>query len=141
FILEKIFCILARRVGGRDSYTWLLFGVLVDIALAEKDVARALELLPQVEVWGRQGYFLRVAEAAEKDRPEAALGLYRDLAEKAIGQRKRASYQEAAAYLKKVRSLHERLGSGEAWSRYIAELRSRYARFPALLEELAAKGL
>lgn len=117
------------------------FGVLVDIALAEKDVVRALEMLPRVEVWGRQEYLLRVAEAAGKDYPEAALRLYRDLAEKAIGQRKRASYQEAAAYLKKVRSLHERLGTGEAWSRYIAELRRRYARFPALLEELAAKGL
>ncbi|MEW6276130.1 MAG: DUF6880 family protein [Bacillota bacterium] len=117
------------------------FGVLVDIALAEKDVARALELLPRVEVWGRPEYLLKVAEAAVKDHPEAALGLYRDLAEKAIGERKRASYQKAAAYLKKVRSLHERLGTGKAWSRYIAELRGRYARFPALLEELAAKGL
>lgn len=117
------------------------FDTLVDIALEEKDVARALELLPRVEAWGRQNCLLKVAEAAGKDHPEAALRLYRELAEEAIGRRKRSSYQEAAAYLKKVRALHERLGVGEAWNRYIAGLRSRYARFPALLEELTARGL
>ncbi|SHJ53014.1 SWIM zinc finger family protein [Desulfofundulus thermosubterraneus] len=117
------------------------FGVLVDIALEEKDVARALELLPRVEVWNRQNYLLKVAGAAKDNHPEEALKLYRDLAEEAIGRRKRTSYQEAAGYLKKVRALHERLGTGEAWNRYITGLRSKYARYPALLEELAARGL
>lgn len=113
----------------------------MDIVLEEKDVARALELLPRLKVWNRQNYLLKVAEVAVKNHPEAALRLYGELAEEAIGRRKRSSYQEAAAYLKKVRALHERLGAGEAWNRYIAGLRRRYARFPALLEELAARGL
>ncbi len=54
------------------------FGALIEIALHEKDVARALELLPRVDTrpgWDYRDYRWEVARAAEKDHPQAAIRL------------------------------------------------------------------
>ena len=116
-------------------------GALIDLALHEGNVARALELVSRREGWGWVNYRLKVANAAGKNHPEAAIGLYRELVEAAVGQRKRTGYQEAAGYLKRIRNLHQRLGSRPAWEEYIGSLRRKYARFPALQEELDRAGL
>jgi uncharacterized Zn finger protein len=78
-------------------------GALVDIALYEGEVARALELLPEVR-GGWHDYQCEVAQAAEKDYPQAAIALYQELAEAAIARRSRGSYQRAAAHLKRAKS-------------------------------------
>ena len=104
-------------------------------------MARALELVSRREGWGWVDYRLKVANAAEKNHPEAAIGLYREQVEAAVGRRKRTGYQEAAGYLKRIRNLHQRLGSRPAWEEYIRSLRRKYASFPALQEELDRAGL
>jgi uncharacterized Zn finger protein len=109
---------------------------LIEIALHEGDVARALELLPRVSGWGWRDYKSEVAQAAEKDHPEAALSLYKEVVEQAIGRRGRDSYQEAAEYLKRVKKLYKRLNAQSDWDGYIQGLRTQYARLPALQEEL-----
>ena len=112
-------------------------GALIEIALAEKDVARALELLPRVErQWGWRDYRWEVAQAAEKSHPQAAIALYREMTERAIGERQRGSYQTAAEHLKRVKTLYERLGAQSDWAAYLQALRTQYANLPALQDEM-----
>ena len=58
-----------------------------------------------------------------------------------IAQQGRQNYQQACRLLARVRALYERLGEGETWVRYIADLRERNRRLRALMEELAAAGM
>jgi uncharacterized Zn finger protein len=99
-------------------------------------VARALELLPRVERHGWQDYRQEVAEAAEKERPREALALYQEMAECAIGERQRSSYQKAGQHLKRAKALYKRLEEQDDWDAYLRELRERYANLPALQDEL-----
>ena len=82
---------------------------LIEIALDEGNAARALELLPRVERHAWRDYKQEVAEAAEKDHPQEALALYREMAERAIAERHRGAYQQAAQHLKRVKALSKRL--------------------------------
>jgi uncharacterized Zn finger protein len=84
---------------------------------------------------------LRVAEAAEAERPREALELYRKHAEGLIGLQGRERYQAAARLLKKVKTLYDRLDEAEAWTRYVASLRTKYKRQRAFLEELQSARL
>ena len=55
--------------------------------------------------------------------------------------RDRKRYELASTYLVKVRALYEKLGEGEAWTRYITALREQHRNLRALKEELARAGL
>ncbi len=111
------------------------FGPLIRIALDEKDLHRALELLPQVADES-QIYSAEVARAAEKNFPEAALIIYQDMAERAINGRNRLWYQRAVEYLKKVKKLHERSGRKNEFAPYVQALKTKYAKLSSLQEEL-----
>lgn len=131
--------------------------LLIQIALDEGDIDRALQLLKGVEKKDRPGYSyvyisgygysgfnaltLQVAQAAEELRPQEAIELYRDLVEKLIAQRGRQNYQEACKHLTKIRALYEKSGESAAWSRYITTLREQNRNLRALKEELAHAGL
>jgi tetratricopeptide (TPR) repeat protein len=115
------------------------FGALIEIALHEKDVARALELLPRVSLrpgWGYHDYRWDVARAAEKDHPQAAIRLYQELAERDIGHKSRESYRNAIEHLRRVKKLSERIGARNEWDKYLAALRARYPTLRALHDEL-----
>ncbi|HET90512.1 MAG TPA: hypothetical protein ENN99_07220 [Chloroflexi bacterium] len=115
--------------------------LLVDIALEEGDVERALEIARQpgalvgVERWDR------LAQAAEARFPRDSMGFYRRMAERAIAGRGRASYQVAAGYLRRLRDLHLRLGEAADWQAYIDRLRQEHHRLRALQDELNKAGL
>lgn len=111
------------------------FGSLVDIALHEGDVARALELLPRVSD-GWHDYKWQVAQAAEKEHPHAAITLYQELAERAIAGRSRGAYQQATTYLKRAKQLYGRLKAPVDWETYVQALRTRYSTLRALHDEL-----
>jgi uncharacterized Zn finger protein len=111
------------------------FGALVEIALHEGDVARALELLPRVR-GGWHDYKWDVAQAAEKTHPYAAIALYQELAEAAIAHRSRSAYEQAAAHLKRAKTLYGRLHATADWQIYLQTLRTRYANLRALQDEL-----
>jgi uncharacterized Zn finger protein len=115
------------------------FGVLIEIALEEGDVERALELLPQTKPqwgWMSVNYRGRVAEAAEKDYPPVAISLYKEMAEEAIERKQRSAYQEAVEYLKRIKKLYPRTSTPQGWDAYLRGLRTKYERLRALQEEL-----
>jgi uncharacterized Zn finger protein len=114
-------------------------GELIEIALDEKDVARALELLSRVKIsgWNSSDYKWEVAQAAEKEHPQAAIALYQELAERSIGNRTRGAYQQAADYLKRARKLVAKLDGEEQWKGYLQDLRVRHPTLRALHEELS----
>jgi uncharacterized Zn finger protein len=115
--------------------------LLINIALDEENVARALEIVSQPKAWLGAETLLRVAQTAEADHPRAALEVYRSQAEQAIRGKNRASYALAAEYLGRVRELYRRLGEENIWQAYITRLREEYRRLWALKEELDKVGL
>jgi len=116
------------------------FALLIEIALEEGDVPRALELLPKMKsAWGWDGgqkYKLKVAETAEKGHPQVSITFYKEMAEQAIERKNRSAYQEAIERLKRVKALYERLKASSEWDSYIQSLRTKHERLKALQEEL-----
>jgi catechol 2,3-dioxygenase-like lactoylglutathione lyase family enzyme len=127
--------------------------LLIEIALDEGDIDRALYLLKGMakkDSYGyiyNEGYYsygdiaLQVARATEETRPREAIELYRQRAERLIVQRGRQNYQQACTFLAKMRALYEKLGDGETWKGYVTALREQNRNLRALKEELANAGL
>jgi uncharacterized Zn finger protein len=118
--------------------------LLMQIALREGEIDRALELLP-----GVLRHFLlvaidlavQVAQVAEEPRPRAALELYRQRVAQLIAQRGRGNYVEACHLLVKMRDLHAYLDEDNVWIGYLAALREQHRPLRALKEELVAEAL
>jgi uncharacterized Zn finger protein len=120
---------LKKLEGGNN------IGSLIEIALHEGDVARALELLPRVrDSWS--DYEGKVAKAAEEDFPKESIAIYKKKAEKAISGRTRNAYSNAAYILKDVKRVYEKIKAKSEWTEYIKDLRAKYANLPALQDEL-----
>ena len=127
--------------------------MLVEVALDEGDIERALQLLKVTKPLGPESYqwqydyartpevALKVAERTEEAYPRASIDLYQQHVERLIAGRGRSNYQVACSYLAKIRSLYEKLDETELWTTYIAWLRKRHSRLSTLKEELAAAGL
>lgn len=128
---------LLQSLEGQEQWSLLL-----QIALEEGDVARALELLPRLGgKWYSGRYDLQVAEAAERDYPQEALKIYLQRVEGLIGARGRDNYRTAAELLIRVRELYHSHDASRTWQDYIADLRDRHGRLPALQDELNKAGL
>ncbi len=109
---------------------------LLEIALHEQDIDWALTLLPTLQGWNVVGETLKVAKAAEKLQPEAAISLYRKIITDVIARKNRSAYQEAIRYLETVKSLYELLQQRFHWQTYIQSIRANYPTLRALQEEL-----
>src|SRR6266566_2925719 len=126
---------------------------LVEAALDEGDIERALQLLKATKPSGPDGYqwqydyartpdvALKAAEHAEEMYPRASIDLYQQHVERLIAGRGRSNYQVACSYLVKIRSLYEKLDETGQWTTYIAWLRKRHSRLSTLKEELVSVGL
>jgi uncharacterized Zn finger protein len=126
---------------------------LVEVALDEGDIERALQLLQATKPHGLESYqwkynyalapevALKTAERAEEAYPHASIDLYQQYAEQLITRHGRANYQVACRYIAKIRSLCEKLDETEQWTSYIAWIRKRHSRLSTLKEEMAAAGL
>lgn len=141
---------LATQTGVWDHLRSTLLGnldtqryatLLIDVALDEGNVERALEILSQPGALMRAETQLRVAQAAEADHPRAAIEIYQSRAERAIAARGRGNYVMAAELLLRVRDLYRRLGKESTWQGYITRLREEHRRLRALKEELQRAGL
>jgi uncharacterized Zn finger protein len=108
------------------------FGPLTEIALHERDVSRALELLPRMQPWEQGHYPWQVAPAAEKSHAREALALYTELVEHAIRGRDRRIYQQAVQYPKRMKAVYKSLEAASDWDSYLQSLRARYRHLPAL---------
>jgi uncharacterized Zn finger protein len=109
---------------------------LIEIALHEQDIDRALALVLQLPGGQTVAQTLNVAAAAEKLKPEAAIVLYRKIIADVIARKNRSAYQEAVRYLETVKSLYESLQQTARWQIYIKEIRAKYPTLRALQEEL-----
>jgi catechol 2,3-dioxygenase-like lactoylglutathione lyase family enzyme len=120
---------------------------LIEIALDEGEINHALQRLKELAKKDRYGTTyegdygygidLKVAQAAEETSPHEAIALYQQRAERLIAQRDRKKYHEACPFLAKMRSVYEKIGEFEAWTRYITTLRQQNRNLPALKDELA----
>jgi uncharacterized Zn finger protein len=90
----------------------------MEIALHERDVPRALQLLTRLQPWERGHYQCRVAQAAEKGHLRQALSLYAELVEHAIAGRVRRTYQQAVQYLKRLKAVYKSLEMLSDWEAY-----------------------
>ncbi|HEY6542745.1 MAG TPA: glyoxalase, partial [Ktedonobacteraceae bacterium] len=108
---------------------------LVEVALDEGNIERALQLLEATRPHGLENYqwqydyarapegALKTAERAEERYPRASIDLYQQYVERLIAGRGRSNYQVACRYLAKMRSLYEKLDETGQWTTYIAWLR------------------
>ena len=111
-------------------------GSLIDIALHEGDVLRALALLPRVSLAGWRDYQAEVARAAEKAYTQKAIEIYKEMVEYAISRRRRRTYQQTAQYLKGIKALYTRLQAPSDWEAYVQTLRAHSVHLPVLHDEL-----
>lgn len=109
---------------------WLM---LLEIALYEQDLDRALELVARYPVGA---YQVRVAQAVEKTKPQAAIALHQQLVDQAIAQKSRSSYKTAAQYLKRMQPIFSATNTHHEWETYLQQIRSQYDRLPAFQDEL-----
>ena len=119
------------------------YGLLTDIYLEEGEIDLALGTVRQMRpgFLGSVDRLIRVARAASKTHPQAALDIYRQQAERLIEARGRDNYQQACEHLTRVRDLYRQLSQEPEWNAFIAGLRERHRRLPALKEELNNAGL
>jgi len=135
-VWEEVRTGVLKELKDKNNY-----GKLIEIALHEGNVTRALELLPRAQGGGWHDYRAEVARAAEEKQPLDAIALYQEIVETAIGWRQRKTYRQAAEFLRRIKGLYERLGCRGEWEKYLAALRKEYARLPALQDEFNKAGL
>ena len=120
------------------------YGLLTDIYLEEGAIDLALQSVrkyDQTSSYYAADRLLLVAQAAEETRPQAAIEIYLERAEELIAGRGRERYQQACTYLTTVRDLYRQMSQERAWTGFMAELRERHERLPALQDELNQAGL
>ncbi|MGI6391462.1 MAG: hypothetical protein ACOX7Q_14930 [Kiritimatiellia bacterium] len=117
--------------------------MLIEIALHEKRHDDALAWLARAPrgVFGPGysycgGLETSVAQAVQETHPDAALDIWRRLAEGAIAQVNPAAYEVAEGYLEKMKAVYVRLGREPEWTALIAELRAKNRRKRCLMEVL-----
>lgn len=82
-----------------------------------------------------------IVEVAEEIQPESALNFYLKYVAYLISNRNRHAYEQAGSLLLRMRTLYERLGKHENWTRYIARLHEHHRALKALQSVLSAAGL
>ncbi len=98
--------LLAELTNAKD------YALLTEIDLLDKESDAALESVEKVKYawhdWGHETLSIRVAKAAEKVRPVAALRIYQATVDQLIDSRGRDNYKTATRYLKRMRPLFQR---------------------------------
>jgi hypothetical protein len=121
--------------------------LLADIYLREEDWDAAWAVAENVKApmpaWGGGWGNLRlhVAQASDKHRPQKAIPVYLDAAERLIRQQGRKNYAAAAVHLRRARDLFSATHRSDEWQKTIADLRQRHRNLPALQDELRKAGL
>lgn len=94
----------------------------MELALGSGNMGLAIEyVLRAPHRYGEQ-VVAQLAWHAWQARPEAAVNLYRHLAELALARSGRSAYEKAAGYLSSLRALHEDYGWAQEWATYLDSL-------------------
>jgi uncharacterized Zn finger protein len=116
-----------------------MFGVLIEIAISEKDPERVLYWYDR-RSQSRSGWWGiddgQVASAIETYAPDRAVAIWRGKAERAIAQVNAGAYEEAGRYLRQAGAIMAREGKQQEWAQYLQDLRRAHARKSRLMEVL-----
>ena len=112
--------------------------MLIEIALLEGRLDESVAIYRQAPAKTRWGWGIeeRLAKAVAESDPEVALTIWRAIAEGLIDQVKPSSYQQAAPYLKKMRTVYFHTGREPEWQKLLTNLRTTHKRKRRLLEVL-----
>jgi uncharacterized Zn finger protein len=114
------------------------YNLLTEIHLDENEIDQALETQRFIQdyIWN-SSLKVKVAQAAEKTRPHAAINIYHQLVEALIRARSRNNYRQACVYLSRARKIYKGIDQDEKWTHYIEALRKQNCNLPALIDELS----
>ena len=126
----------AARVAAASRWPqWTPAAVLIDILIAEGDVAAAWDSAQGV---ASETQWLRLADLVAETRPADALAVYLRLIDALRQQTGDAVYERMAQLLTSARGCHDRLGTGPAFSSYLRALREDQKRKRRLIRILDA---
>jgi len=112
---------------------------LIEIAILEMKPERVLYWYDQLPK-KRYGWYGvdedAIATAVQTHAPDRAVAIWKDKAERLIGQVKPKAYQEAGKYLRKAAKIMAKEKKQEEWGRYLQSLREHHARKIRLMEVL-----
>jgi hypothetical protein len=132
---------LQGALSGSQQETSLL----IEIALDDKQIDRALELLggeqsSRTSAGSHRNAVsstvLYIATVSEDVQPRRSLEIYQRYITQLLAYRERKEYCEACRFLLKVRHLYESIDARSEWQGYISEMKMINGRLPAFLEEL-----
>ena len=112
------------------------FGLLIEIALHEKNLEQALELLPKLTARSQPYHQISVVSPIERTQHQGAIALHKRIVEELISRRKRDKYKFAVKHLEQIKERYGLLQAQLEWETYLQQLRSQYPNLRALQEEL-----
>jgi uncharacterized Zn finger protein len=122
-----------------DRRSFPHYSELIDIAIHEKQPDQVIhwyDRMPKRGLFWYDSMEDRMADAVRDTHPDRAAAIWKELAQRWIGQVKPKAYREAAAYLRKLRKLLTETGRGGEWATYLAKIRLEHARKRSLIEVL-----
>jgi uncharacterized Zn finger protein len=118
--------------------------ILTQVALDEDDTDEIIKLVQAAKspiTGDNNKRIIALAQVAEEALPEATLHFYLRYVAYLINTRNRQAYEQAGQILVRIRTLYEKLGKRENWTRYITRLRERNRALKALHSVLSGAGL
>lgn len=112
---------------------------LIDICILENKPDQVLhwyDRLPKNRFGWHSADEDAIATAVQVHAPDRAVAIWKNKAERLIGQVKPSAYREAAVYLRKAGKVMAREKKVTDWDRYLKELRAEHNRKRRLLEIL-----
>jgi len=130
----------ARKKARQERWSWAGntdHSLLVEIYLWEKDPDAAWA---EAQMGGcSDSLWMTMAKMRERDHPADALKVYKVRVEPIIQQMGNEAYREAAALIRKIRTLMKRLGQNDKFADYLASIRATHKRkrnFMAMLDRI-----
>ena len=112
--------------------------LLVEILLGEKDAEAAWR---EAKAGGcSRHWWLKLAQAREKDHPEDVVPIYQERAEQALRWTNKGAYREAVGLLKRLHDVMRRMDRLPEFSSYVASLRLAHGRKRNFLKLLDRTG-
>ena len=122
------------------------YGVLLNMALADKDTERVLHWFDKLPAQQRNSSYDsfssgdgpadKVAQAVAKSHPDRALEIHRDLLNSVLPQTGIPAYEAAVRYLRLMRPLFDSLGRANEWTKLVTDIRLSYRNRPRFMEIL-----
>ncbi|MBF0543066.1 MAG: SWIM zinc finger family protein [Candidatus Riflebacteria bacterium] len=118
------------------------FQLLTRIFLEEKKLDQAIAYFEKLGKKSPKSYFawndleIELAQAAEKDRPEVSVKIYKKHVSNLIVQSGRSRYVSACEFIKRIGDLLNAMDHTHQWKDYLVELRIKNKRLRAFIEEM-----